>query len=153
MNYHSFLTNLQIKENINDQLVDDAGDIVSQEFANGTNYAAGGIVVDSSIHDVLKKEEFLKLPAQIFHPYRLLILVALWRWGSLDFTSLRDGIPLKSEGNLANHLRVLEDLELIRYRKEFVERRPKTFYELTDKGKEKFQDLMFYMRDFLKELQ
>lgn len=122
---------------------------MSQEFVNNSDE----FVRDSSMHDVLKKEEFLKLPAQIFHPYRLLILVALWRWGSLDFTSLKDGIPIKSEGNLANHLRVLEDLQLIRYRKEFVERRPKTFYELTDQGKGKYQDLVFYISDFVKELQ
>lgn len=108
-------------------------------------------VADGSIAEILKKEDFLKLPAQIFHPYRLMMLIALMRFGALDFPALRDGIQIKSDGNLANHLRVLEDLELISYRKEFVDRKPKTFYELTPKGKEQLQLLMYHLKDFTKD--
>ncbi|NDF35863.1 MAG: transcriptional regulator [Nitrosopumilaceae archaeon] len=70
------------------------------------------------------------------------------RFGALDFPALRDGIQIKSDGNLANHLRVLEDLELIEYKKEFVDRKPKTFYRLTPGGKEIFQSLLRHFKDF-----
>jgi len=123
---------------------------LSQEFvgpSQSTEY-----VVDGSIDEILKKENFVKLPAQIFHPYRLMMLIALRRFGALDFSALRDGAQIKSDGNLANHLRVLEDLELITYKKEFVDRKPKTFYELTPKGKEQLQSLVHYLQDFTKDV-
>lgn len=123
---------------------------LSQEFVGPSQNT--GFVVDSSIDEILKKEDFVKLPAQIFHPYRLMILIALRRFGALDFPALRDGAQIKSDGNLANHLRVLEDLGLITYKKEFVDRKPKTFYELTPKGIEQLQSLVHYLQDFTKDV-
>ena len=140
------MTSLQKIAVNNDHFTTKPGVSVSQEFED--NSQNNEFVADDSIDEILKKENFLKLPAQIFHPYRLIILIALRRFGALDFTALRDGIQIKSDGNLANHLRVLEDLELIQYRKEFVDRKPKTVYELTPKGKEQFQSLMYYLKDF-----
>lgn len=145
------LTTLQRVENINSEFIDSRDKTVSQEFADRN--IKNTIVADSSIDEILEKESFLKLPAQIFHPYRLMILIALRRFGALDFPALRDGIQIKSDGNLANHLRVLEDLELIRYNKEFVDRKPKTFYELTEKGKVIVQSLVDHFEDFINDTQ
>lgn len=133
-----------------DPLIDLSGGFIVKQKLGGTSYV-DKIIQDQSIADVFKEVKFLKLPSQIFNPYRLLLLIALWRWGSLDFPALRAGIQMKSDGNLANHLRVLEDLELISYNKEFVNRKPKTFYELTEKGEKILDELKFYLKKFLSE--
>ena len=123
---------------------------MSQKLENNEK-SADNIVLDSSFEDIFKSEEFLKIPPQIFNPFRLLILIALWKWGSLDFSSLRQGAKLKTDGNLANHLRVLEDIDLVAFKKEFDGRRPKTFYELTEHGKIVFLELQSIMTDMLGE--
>jgi DNA-binding MarR family transcriptional regulator len=57
-----------------------------------------------------------------------------------------DGISFKelqnvcnaTQGNLASHLKTLEDAEYIEYEKFFESRRPKTVYRLTTKGNAAF---------------
>lgn len=140
------LSTLQKTSNIRDPLRNEFGDIiVIQSFASNSKYI-DEIVEDNSIDEIFNEEEFLKLPNQIFNPYRLLILSTLSRWGSLDFSALREGIQIRSDGNLANHLKVLEDLELIKIKKEFDNRKPKTFYRLTDKGKKLLKDLKLHFK-------
>lgn len=143
-------TTLQKIADIKDHLAAKQGVSVNQGLV--VNSQNTEFVTDGSIDEILKKEDFLKIPSQIFHPYRLMILTALRRFGALDFPALRDGIQIKSDGNLANHLRVLEELELIEYEKEFVERKPKTFYRLTPKGKEIFQSLLLHFKDFASDV-
>jgi DNA-binding HxlR family transcriptional regulator len=143
------LTSLRKKSNSADLSQSCRGNAMSQQFEN--NESTDAIVLDSSFEDVFQSEQFLKLPSQIFNPYRLLILIALWKWGSLDFSSLRQGAKLKTDGNLANHLRVLEELGLVDFKKEFDGRRPKTFYELTEHGKIIFLELQSIMTDMLEE--
>ncbi|MBI1664069.1 MAG: transcriptional regulator [Nitrosopumilus sp.] len=100
------------------------------------------IILDNEIDDILKSVHFLKMLAQVFNPHRLLILTALDRFGGLDFPALRDGVLInRSDGNLANHLRVLEDLELLEVEKGFVDRKPKTYYTLSTKGKDLVKEL------------
>ena len=125
---------------------------MSQGLENSSDFTSAQIVLDSSIDEISEKNAFLQLPQQIFSPYRIMILIALWRFGGLDFSALRDDIQMKSDGNLANHLRVLEVLDLIKYKKEFVDRRPKTFYELTDKGKTILSKLLFGLRESIRGL-
>jgi DNA-binding HxlR family transcriptional regulator len=139
------LSSLQMGEDIRDLTIRSIKVSGMSQLASNSNYV-DGIVRDASIAEIFNEEEFLKLPNQIFNPYRLLILSTLWRWGSLDFSALGSGVQIKSDGNLANHLKVLEDLGLIAYKKEFDGRRPKTFYELTENGKKIFKDLKFHLR-------
>lgn len=140
------LSTLQKTSNIRDPLRNEFGDIiVVQSFASNSKYI-DEIVEDNSIDEIFNEEEFLKLPNQVFNPYRLLILSTLSRWGSLDFSALREGIQIRSDGNLANHLKVLEDLELIKIKKEFDNRKPKTFYRLTDKGEKLLKELKLHFK-------
>ncbi len=145
MSNHSILTTLEKKGNNSKQNPLYCRKRMSQLFDNK-------MFEESPFNDIFKKSNFSDLPAQIFHPYKLMIMVALRRFGALDFPALRNGIRINSDGNLANHLRVLEDLEIIQYRKEFEGRKPKTFYELTDKGKNELQRLVFYFTDFIKDV-
>lgn len=56
-----------------------------------------------------------------------------------DFITLRNLLDV-TDGNLASHLKVLEDHQYLRVRKEFVGRKPVTSYIVTATGRKAFQD-------------
>lgn len=69
---------------------------------------------------------------------RLGIVSALAARTEMDFVSLKKLLGL-SDGNLNAHLRVLENSRYIRVKKKFVNRKPRTSYNLTRKGHEAFK--------------
>lgn len=91
----------------------------------------------------LIKEGYLELvnAAQtLFNPYRLLIMQALNLHENVEYRQLKNAIKI-TDGNLASHLRALEGAELIRYHKEIINRKPRTSYEITAKGKSAVEQL------------
>ncbi len=52
----------------------------------------------------------------------------------IDFTFLREHLTL-TDGNLATHLRKLEESNYVRCRKSFAGRRPRTTYRITPRGR------------------
>ena len=100
------------------------------------------IVASPSLKNIEKEDEILKLPSQIFNPARMLIVSSLWKHEELDFKTLREGIHARTDGTLASHLRILENLGIIQYHKEFSGRKPRTTYKLTEQGKQVFQKLV-----------
>ena len=67
---------------------------------------------------------------KIFHePSRLAIMSALSR--SVEECNLTDG-------NLSSHLKMLEDAEVVKMKKTFLNSKPCTEISLTDKGRENF---------------
>lgn len=54
--------------------------------------------------------------------------------GPVDFNTLLEELQL-TKGNLSSHIRKLEEAELIAVHKEFVDRKPRTSYVCTKKGK------------------
>lgn len=91
--------------------------------------------------------KILELPSKLFHPYRFLIMKILHAQGPVGFSELRQDLKL-SDGNLASHLRVLEEGEFIRSQKEFKDKKPRTSYELTQRGEEIF----IVLKDRLKKV-
>lgn len=79
--------------------------------------------------------EFDKL---VHQPTRLQLFAYLYRHGASTFTELQADLDL-TEGNLSSHLQRMEDAGAVRVEKEFVDRRPRTTYELTDEGTELFE--------------
>ncbi len=76
----------------------------------------------------------------IHQPVRLRImsaLVSVKRDTQLEFTYLRDLLGV-TDGNLGAHLAKLEKAEYIRLDKTFVERKPRTFVQPTDLGRQAF---------------
>jgi len=69
---------------------------------------------------------------------RLKIMSALAVNDQADFTFLRQ-LTGATDGNLATHLRRLEDAGYIEVEKRFVARRPQTLYRLTTAGREAFE--------------
>jgi DNA-binding MarR family transcriptional regulator len=76
----------------------------------------------------------------IHQPVRLQIMAALVTLGAeeeVDFTYLRDLLEV-TDGNLGAHLRKLEESGYIQIKKEFVERKPRSFISATQPGREVF---------------
>ena len=55
----------------------------------------------------------------------------------LDFNALKDLLEV-TDGNLASHLKSLEKIDYITFKKEFLDRKPNTKYSATTEGKEAF---------------
>ncbi|MBC7194288.1 MAG: transcriptional regulator [Caldisericia bacterium] len=82
---------------------------------------------------------------------RLMILSFLLKEEELSYTDLKNMLNL-TDGNLTSHLRVLENNGIVEFRKTFFGRKPKTFYKLTNYGKERFINYLNNIEKFLKEL-
>jgi DNA-binding MarR family transcriptional regulator len=80
--------------------------------------------------------EFDKL---VHQPTRLRIFAYLYRHGRTGFTELKSELDV-TEGNLASHLGRMEESEAVAVEKEFVDRTPRTTYELTERGREQFEE-------------
>src|SRR6056297_1704849 len=70
---------------------------------------------------------------------RLGIMSILMVNENVNFTSLKEYLEI-TDGNLASHLKALEDKEMIFVKKEFRGRKPNTVYIPTEKGKKAFKD-------------
>ncbi|WP_234572393.1 winged helix-turn-helix domain-containing protein [Rhodohalobacter sp. 614A] len=70
---------------------------------------------------------------------RLGIMSALAVNESLDFTSLKEYLDV-TDGNLATHLKKLEDENFIGVEKSFIDRKPNTKYYMTKEGKKAFDE-------------
>jgi DNA-binding HxlR family transcriptional regulator len=101
-----------------------------------------------------KKEEFQRLraraedeldlisaPTKLFHPYRIVIMKALKLHGNVEFRQLKPNLPRITDGNLASHLGVLEKSGYVRCHKEVENRKLRTSYEITEKGRKDFEKL------------
>lgn len=65
---------------------------------------------------------------------RLGIMSALAVNESLDFNALKELLDL-TDGNLANHLRALENVRFIEVQKKFIGKKPNTSYFITKEGR------------------
>lgn len=69
---------------------------------------------------------------------RLGIMSVLMVNDSADFNMIKDTLVL-TDGNLASHLKALENIGYINMTKEFVGRKPRTSYTVTSTGRKAFQ--------------
>jgi DNA-binding PadR family transcriptional regulator len=65
---------------------------------------------------------------------RLAIAVLLTRWDRLSFSRLRD-LTGETDGSLGAHLRRMEEAGYLAADKEFVDRKPVTWYALAPAGR------------------
>lgn len=80
---------------------------------------------------------------------RLGIMSALAVNDSLDFTSLRDFLEV-TDGNLATHIKKLEQEDFIEVEKTFIDNKPNTSYSITSKGKQAFEDHLYVLEQIIK---
>jgi DNA-binding MarR family transcriptional regulator len=74
------------------------------------------------------------LDAALEHRVRLAIAVLLARHGEISFARFKQQLEL-TDGNLGAQLRKLEDVGYIALRRDFADRKPVTWYSLTDSGR------------------
>ena len=81
----------------------------------------------------------VKLDKLLEHRSRLGACVLLASVDSMTFTSLKQLLK-ETDGNLGAHLRKLEDAEYLDVSKRFENRKPVTWYRLTEKGAKALQN-------------
>lgn len=80
---------------------------------------------------------------------RLGIMSALMVNEQVDFKALKELLSL-TDGNLASHIRGLEELGYIQVQKQFIGRKPNTSYAVTESGRQAFIEHLNALEDFLK---
>jgi DNA-binding HxlR family transcriptional regulator len=80
---------------------------------------------------------------------RLGIMSILMVNDSFDFNSLKESLNV-TDGNLASHLKALEDKGMIQARKQFIGRKPNTSYTITGKGSDLFKQNLNALEDLIK---
>ncbi len=94
---------------------------------------------------------FMNEDRETLVPARLSILVYLYFTGSTQFSKLQDKLEMTS-GNLASHLKKLEDLGLIKTTRGFIEVKPVRFIEITSEGIEKVREQVLRMRELVSKV-
>jgi len=82
------------------------------------------------------------------HRARLAIAVLLARHGEISFASFKQQLDM-SDGTLGAQLRKLEDAGYISLRRDFVERKPVTWYALTRPGRKALDRHLHALRDVI----
>lgn len=85
------------------------------------------------------------------HRHRLTISVLLARHGEISFARLKQQLDL-TDGNLGAQLRRLEDDGYIALRRDFIERKPVTWYRLTVAGRKALDRHLHALRNLLDAL-
>ncbi len=81
---------------------------------------------------------------------RLGIMSALMVNETLDFNALKELLGL-TDGNLASHLKALEQQDIIVVTKQFVGRKPSTTYKATGKGRELFRQHLAALEELIRK--
>ncbi len=79
---------------------------------------------------------------------RLSILAALISGNAVDFTFLQKNLGI-SDGNLSTHLSKLEAERYIQSNKTFVNKKPKTWYQITSEGRRALERLFRQLEGML----
>ncbi len=80
---------------------------------------------------------------------RLGIMSALMVNDSYDFNSLKEALDV-TDGNLASHLKALEENNLISVNKQFIGRKPNTRYSVTATGSRLFREHLKALEEIIK---
>lgn len=83
---------------------------------------------------------------------RLGIMSVLMVNDEIDFNSLKELLGV-TDGNLASHIRALENQEYITVRKQFVGRKPRTTFAGTEKGEKAFRAHLEALESFLNKVE
>ena len=91
----------------------------------------------------------MSLDSLIHERVRLGIVSALAGHERLPFTELRDSLGL-TDGNLSAHARKLEEAGYLLCHKTFVDRTPRTEYELTLRGRDELQRYLGHLEAIIR---
>lgn len=80
------------------------------------------------------REDLERLDRLLEHHVRLAVCVLLSRYDRLSFSKLKE-LTEETDGNLGANLKKLEDEGYLTVSKEFVQRKPVSWYAITARGK------------------
>lgn len=81
---------------------------------------------------------------------RLAVMSALAARGKLTFSELKEILEV-TDGNLSVHAAVLEQNGLIRVKKDFLAKKPRTTFAITEKGRREFRKYVAELEKILKD--
>lgn len=81
---------------------------------------------------------------------RLAILSILITVEKAEFSFLKEKVKA-TDGNLGAHLKKLEDVEYIYTEKTFIDRKPVSFYNITEKGRRAIEDYLNTLTDLFRK--
>jgi hypothetical protein len=84
------------------------------------------------------------------HRIRLGIMSALMVNESVDFVRLKELLQT-SDGNLASHIKALENAEYVLYTKQFVGKKPNTTYHISKHGRIAFELHLKALEELIKQ--
>lgn len=87
----------------------------------------------------------------IHEPARLVIMAHLFVVESVDYLFLQRQTGL-TWGNISSHIRKLEKAGYVEVKKEFIDKKPHTTLELTDRGRTAFEEYRKNMKQVFEEL-
>lgn len=76
------------------------------------------------------------------------IMSALAVNDQLDFTALKEFLGV-TDGNLATHIKKLENEEFVGVEKSFIDNKPNTKYYMTPEGRKAFNDYLSLMEQII----
>lgn len=88
--------------------------------------------------DISSLQELEALAGLLEHRVRLAICVLLSKHDMMSFSRLKQVLDEK-DGSIGTHLRKLEDAGFLSIEKTFRERRPVTWYQLTEEGRRRLR--------------
>jgi DNA-binding HxlR family transcriptional regulator len=95
------------------------------------------------------KVDFTGLSKFFENRIRLGIMSILIVNDTYDFNSLKAALGV-TDGNLASHLRALEENRLIRVNKKFIGKKPNTSYSATETGEKLFRSHLKALEDIIR---
>lgn len=92
----------------------------------------------------------LELDEVLHQPQRTRIMTYLLSFGRSDFTTLKKALEL-SDGQMTTHMRVLLGKEYVKQYKSFYKNKPRTEYEASNYGRERFAVYLENLKMILKQ--
>jgi len=94
--------------------------------------------------------DYQQLDDIIHSRIRLAVMALLITVEEADFNFLKEKVHA-TDGNLSVHLKKLEEAEYVSVKKEFIERKPRTAYSLTRKGRKAFEAYLDHLEKMIKK--
>ncbi len=89
-----------------------------------------------------------ELDKVIHQPVRTKIMAYLINMGATDYTTIKQALSL-SDGHMSTHMKELTSKKYIAMKKAFVDNKPKTTYNITILGKERFAQYLTQLKNIL----
>lgn len=94
--------------------------------------------------------DYQQLNDVIHSRIRLAVMALLITVEEAEFNFLKEKVHA-TDGNLSVHLKKLEEAEYVSVKKEFSERKPRTAYSLTRKGRKAFEAYLDHLEKMIKK--